>query len=490
MKSIRWKLILTSVLVVFVPIYLLNRYAIQFFDRFTRKALEEQMIHEAYIVGEQYKSMVLGARTNEVDTEEHEFTRLLQAYEPEVEAQLCVVSTNGLILFDSHTNSLVGADVSARREIRKALAGKYGARSSLTADRQYMFYYVALPVKQSNEVVAVAYVFRHTGPIVGAIKRMVANQQLAAAGALVLAVLIATMLAQTLTYRLRKLTRAAVAFAKGIAPWNEQVRGRDEIGELGRAMMTMASELENRNRYNRDFVSTVVHELKTPLTVVKGTIEILEDGAADQRTTRQKFLANMRYEVDRMIRMVWELAELTKLDIEMLRGQKEKVEYCQFVREVAERLAPTFDQAHAKFELIIPEKKITAVILPGCIEQVISNLLENAFRYTPLKGSVELQVEEGSDHTVITSVRDTGCGIAPANLSKIFDRFFTTEPKDKPGHVHSGLGLAIAKSIIERTSILDKPELGTKSCLILRVSVCAFKDHKCQCFIRTHQFEA
>ena len=443
MRSIRWKLILTSLLVVFVPIYLLNRYAIDFFDRFTRQALEEEMADVAFITGEQYKTMVLAGDRPAA------FDQLLKLYEPVVEASLCLLATNGVVLFDSGTNSMAGTDLSTRPEVCRALGGSYGARASLTPDRRYMYYYVALPVKQSNDVVAVAYVFRHTAPIVGAIKRMAADQRLVGTIALLVAALIATVLAQTLTHRLRKLTKSVVAYAKGTAPWNGQIRGHDEIGELAGAMNSMAAELDQRNQYNREFVSTVMHELKTPLTAVKGTMEILEDGAAEDPHARRRFLANVRYEVDRIIRLVSELNELSKLEVETLRGQKEPVDYCQFIREVAERIEPTFDEPRATLRVIVPKSSLAAMIVPGRIEQVISNLLENSFRYTPPAGSVELRVEEAPDHSIVTSVCDTGCGIAPANLEKVFDRFFTTELKNKPGHPHSGLGLAIAKTIVE-----------------------------------------
>ena len=449
MKSIRWKLVLTSLLVVFVPIWLLNRYALDFFDRFTRTALEKSMIDDAFIIGEQYKTLVLAAPTNTVAEATEEYGRLLRVYGPQAEARLCLLDTNGVVLFDSDRASMVGEDLSARREIRKALGGRYGARAARTPDRQYMYYYVALPVERSNDTVAVAYVMRHTAPIIGALKRMVVNQRLAATLALVVAALIAIVLAQTLTRRLRALTKAAVAFAKGAAAWPAPARGRDEIGELGRAMDQMATELEKRNRSSREFVAAAVHELKTPLTAVKGTVEILEDGAADDPETRRRFLANIRYETERMIRLVGELNELGKLDVESLRGQTEPVDYGAFVRAVADRLAPTFEEPHAVLRLNLPEKTITVRIVPGRIEQVIANLLDNAFRYSPASGEVELRVAEGVEGAVWTSVRDTGSGIAPANLAKVFDRFFTTEPKDQPGHPHSGLGLAIAKSIIE-----------------------------------------
>jgi len=92
-----------------------------------------------------------------------------------------------------------------------------------------------------------------------------------------------------------------------------------------------------------------------------------------------------------------------------------------------------------EFKAVIPETPITVTILPGRIEQVIDNLLENAFRYTGPEGTVELIVKEDPDRSVITIVRDTGRGIAHSNIDKIFDRFFTTEPVDRE-NLRSGLG--------------------------------------------------
>ena len=476
MKSIRWKIILTSMAVVFVPIYLLNRHAVEFFDLFTRTALEKQMVDTAFIAAEQYKLMVLRP-TAEDPVADAEFDHLIKIYGPQIEAEICLVSGTGVVLFDSGTNSLVGQDISSRREISKALQGDYGHRWELTPDRQYIYYYVALPIHEDDtgEVVGVSYVFRHTAPIIHAIKQIYADQRLATASALGVAVLIAAILAQTLTRRLRKLTKASVAFAQGTAPFETDIKGRDEIGELGGAMKQMAAEIEKRNHYNRDFISTVMHELKMPLTAIKGAAELLEQGAAENPAARGKFISNIRFEVDRMVRMVAELAELTKLDVEVLRGQKETVDYVQFVREVAERLEPTFDQHHAEFRVVLPEKNIPVKLLAGRVEQVISNLLENAFRYTPVTGSVELRVEEGPEQNVITRIRDTGCGISSSNLDKVFDRFFTTEPKDKPKDYGSGLGLAIAKSIVENHggTIWVETEAGKGACFSFSLPVAA-----------------
>jgi signal transduction histidine kinase len=98
---------------------------------------------------------------------------------------------------------------------------------------------------------------------------------------------------------------------------------------------------------------------------------------------------------------------------------------------------------------VLPDEPIYTAIVPGRIEQVLVNLVENATRYTPTDGHIEIRVEPGPAGMVTTRVQDSGSGISAPNLPKVFDRFFTTEPKDQRKSYGSGLGLAIAKSIVE-----------------------------------------
>ena len=473
MRSIRLKLVLASFLVVAVPAYLLNRYAIRAFDRFTSKALEEEMIGHAFMVGEQYKAMVLGLGDGGVRGLEQEFSALLRTYGPQVQSRLMLVSPDGGVLFDSQEGNAVGQDVSARREIAKAMSGRYGANWELVADQSLVFYYSALPIKHDGRLVGIAYVTRHTSQITKAIGKMVRNQRLAMLLAVLFAALVSAVMAQTMTRRLRRLSRAATDYARGDAPFAVSVGGRDEIGELGRSVADMASEIERRNEYNRDFVSAVMHELKTPVTAIKGAAEVLQEGAADDPDARAKFLSNIRYEADRLTRIVGELTELTKLDVETLRGQKHEVDYVECVREIVDRLLPTFEGEHADFDLSLPDGKIPVHIVPGRIDQVIANLVDNALRYTPVSGRVELRVvRDGGE--VLTSVQDTGPGIPIASQEKVFDKFYTTERRDVPRDFGSGLGLAIAKSIVEnhqgRIRVESTPGQGARFTFSLPVA--------------------
>lgn len=449
MNSIRWKLILMSALLVLLPVYFLNHYAIDAFDRFTRKAQEEEMISHAMMLGEQYKVMVLGLGESGKGGLDADFRNMVRMSGPKLNSHFTILTPDGRVYAASGSNRIADGAPEQLPEIAKAMSGGYGARNALTEDREYMYYYVALPVLNGNELVAVVHVARNTGPIIKAIQRMTRNQRIAMVSALSAAMLASAVLALTLTRRLRRLTKATMAYARGNATMDLRIRGRDEIGELARAVNHMAAEIEKRSRYNRDLISTVMHELRAPLTAIKGACEILDQGAAANTKSRGKFLSNIAFEAERMTRMVRQLGELTRLDTEDLRGRKEAVDYVDTVRRIMERLAPAAHPGSAPISISLPGESIPVRLIPGRIQQVIANLLENAVRYTPADGRIEITVEPGPGRCVTTRVRDTGRGIADANIGRLFDRFFTTEPKDRAIAYGSGLGLAIAKSIVE-----------------------------------------
>jgi len=469
-RSLRWKLILTSLLVVFIPIYLLNRYAIVFFDRFTRTDLERHLTHYAYIVGELYKRQTA---PDPADAAAADFVQLLRDIAREIDARVQVLSIEGRVLYDSAPEPETGADLSARPEIAEARTGAYSARARLTDDRRYMYYYIARPIKnETKDVLGVVYLRRHTGPIITAIREMVANQRMATYLALAAAALTAAVLALTLTRRLRALMRRTRDFAAGRSALGPPLRGKDEIAELGRAIHRMAGEIEARSRYNRDFIRATMHELRTPLTAIRGAAEVLESGASEEPRARKRFLGNIRFQCDRLMQLAGDLRALTEVDSDARRAPRETVDYAAFVRATVDRLSDTFPEPRARLELDLPDERIPVRLAPGRMEQVLANLLDNAFRYTPPDGLVTITVRAAQGHAV-TAVRDSGCGIPPSHLDRVFDRFFTTVRHDHPLDYGSGLGLAIVRTILRHHDgqIRVESEPGKGACFTFDLPV-------------------
>lgn len=462
MRSMRWKLLVTTLVVVYIPVYLLNRYTLTVFDRFTSRMQEETMLGYARILGEQVRLATAGGAASAPAAPVPEapappapppgLAALLRAAADRVQARFSYASSDGTLLADSAPEAALGIDLSALPEIASARQGRHAARWSVTDDRRYVYYFVAHPVLREGRVIGIVHVTQHTSHIIQTILQIKRDQRLMMLAALVGALALSALVAQTMTRRLRRLTQAVRRHAAGQAPLDVAFRGRDEIAELGGALTELTLELEKRNRYNRDFLSRVMHELRIPITAIAGATEVLGDRAeAADPAQREKFLRNITIEADRMRRMVEGLNELTSLETDSARSLPDVLDYVACVRGIVERLQPAFAEPHVRIEVRLPAEPLYVHGLPGRLEQVFANLLENALRYTPPAGAVSVTVVPHGPR-VLTTVSDTGCGIPPALLERICEPLFTTEPSDRPKTYGRGLGLAIVKSIVEMHS--------------------------------------
>ncbi len=437
--SIRWKIALLCIALSVVPLFFFQRYTVRVFDGFTRKMHEEKMIDYAHVIGDDYR------RQFEAGTADPGFTSRLQDYERRFGARLRIIDTGGIVIYDSSDARETGQDVSHHRDMQRALEGRYGARTSLTPDRQLFFYHIALPVLDSNgDLIAVASVQAHTRDITRAIKAIARDYRIAMAIVAALAILAAIILSWTLTYRLRNLTRAIQSFAKGETRFSFNTRGHDEIARLSMAFKETAEEINTISTRQSQMFESTVHQLKTPLTAIKGAADIIRDDP-DTPDTRERFLGNIQISADRLLAMINRLGELSRLKTEELRGSKESVAYHAFLNEVIQRNYPS---PSTPISLELPDTEVMLLINPERVEQVIVNLLDNALRHTPPEGTITIGTQQENGF-LVTTVEDTGSGIEATDLDCVFDQFFTTVPRDQAATGGTGLGLSIARSIIE-----------------------------------------
>lgn len=439
--SLRWKIAVLCLLLAASPVFFLSRRAVRIFDGFTRRMFEEQMIDYATVVAAEYLQL------REAGGPPEAFAARLQAYQKRFRARLQVVGTDGAVRFDSDPDPAAEAGLAGRREVDRALEGRYGARTELSPDRQLFFYHIALPIRDGGgEVIGAARVSANTRDITRAIAGIAREYRRVMLAMLAISGAAAFLFSHTLTRRMRALVRDMTGFAEGQTALAPQPGGRDEIGELGRAFGRMASEIRRHSERQRSLLASTTHELKTPVAAIKGAVEMLRDGGAlEDPAACRRFLDNLDISSDRLLRRVEQLVALSNLKTEELRGRKTVTEYAAFVRETVERLYPS---PPASLALELPDGLPPIPMIPERIEQVLANLLENAMRYTPPGGTVTVSVRrEGGG--VATTVRDTGCGIEPADLPRVFEQFFTTVPKRGLKEYGSGLGLAIVQSIVQ-----------------------------------------
>lgn len=221
----------------------------------------------------------------------------------------------------------------------------------------------------------------------------------------------------------------------------------DEIGDLSRAMRNMTDALLYRIDENKTFAADVAHEIKNPLTSLRSAVESL--GYVNDEASRQALLEVIRSDVDRLDRLVTDISNASRLEGELVRDTVEDIDISSLLQEMLQNYKAQSQNSGVefKFESAVGDCQIQG--LPGRLEQVFSNLVSNALSFVPDEdGWVKIALGYSQDRALLVEVSDNGPGIPEANLSDIFERFYSERPEVQFGE-HSGLGLAISKQIVE-----------------------------------------
>ncbi len=241
--------------------------------------------------------------------------------------------------------------------------------------------------------------------------------------------------------------------SEDVEKWAEQRKAEIEI-------------LKENEIYRKEFLQNLAHEFKTPIFAIQGYVDTLLDGAMEQPDIRKKFLENASRNIDRLVNLMNDLDEISKLESGEQLLYKQNFIIQDLIKEVFESLSIKMMQKH-----------ITCSIKKGCeapvavfadkekIRQVLINLAENAFKYGKTDGNIVASVYRTDGEHVLTEISDDGIGIEEEHLSRIFERFYRTDAarsRDKGG---TGLGLAICKHIIEAHGqsihVRSTPDIGT-----------------------------
>jgi signal transduction histidine kinase len=354
-----------------------------------------------------------------------------------------------VVVVDASGRSL-GGDLSVPPTVRRALDGDID--TGTTGNQEYL----GVPVVRQNAVVGAVYLANQFegGGLLGAVRSTARLFRsfwwqflLAGAVAAFIALFLARILARGMTQPLRDMAGAARRMARGDYATTVQVRSRDEVGQLAAAFNRMAGEMEGLERLRRDLVANVSHELKTPISALRAHMENLLDGVEEPNP---KLLEVMLQQADRLTRLVDQLLDLSRMESGDLALSLEPVQLGRLV-----------DRVLSEVSVARPERARTLAVrndvpadLPPVeadqerIHQVLFNLLDNAFRFTPDGGSVRVRAALANGWCEV-SVEDTGPGIPREHLPLVFERFYRVDPSRSREDGGTGIGLAIARSIVE-----------------------------------------
>ncbi|MBR5521067.1 MAG: HAMP domain-containing histidine kinase [Oscillospiraceae bacterium] len=242
---------------------------------------------------------------------------------------------------------------------------------------------------------------------------------------------------------LRNIENTAAKISKGEFDVRIENTYNDEIGQLCDTINNMASELGRTDEIKNEFISSVSHELRTPLTAIKGWAETLN--AAPDRETVSKGTQVILTETERLYAMVENLLDFSRLQQSELKFTKEKLDLVAEIGDVAIMFGPRCRQNSIRLEYDEPEDIIPVFADKNRLRQVMVNLLDNAIKYTPIGGKIEIIINNNKKQgTVSVSVTDNGKGIHPDDIDKVTQKFY----KGKGAKRGSGIGLALVKEII------------------------------------------
>jgi histidine kinase len=259
------------------------------------------------------------------------------------------------------------------------------------------------------------------------------------------AILVSLIFSRSITSAVHAMTAASQRIAEGHYGERVKIRGADELGQLAGRFNQMAEKLEQVESMRRRLIGDVTHELRTPLTAIKGSVEGLMDGVLPgTEDTYQE----IHREAERLNRLVDDLQELSRVEAHAYELDLRELDVSALIKTVTKRMQSQFDEKRVMLTTNLPAQSIYVHADEDRIVQVLTNLVGNALNYTPTGGQVTISVESAGKQARF-SIRDTGIGIPLEHLPHIFDRFYRVDKSRSRAHGGSGIGLTIAKHLVE-----------------------------------------
>jgi two-component system, OmpR family, phosphate regulon sensor histidine kinase PhoR len=263
-----------------------------------------------------------------------------------------------------------------------------------------------------------------------------------------------------------KASKKEEMYYKYILPGKSIDEVREDVEKWAMQRRAEIDVLRNNEAYRKEFLQNLAHEFKTPIFAIQGYVDTLLSGALDNKDVNKKFLENASRNVDRMVTLVNDLDEISRLESGEQPLHRQVFIIQDLIREVYESLS--IKSTTENIQTIIKkgcELPITVVADKEKIRQVLINLTDNAIKYGKQNGNVTAGIYATDDSTVLIELSDDGIGIAEEHLPRIFERFYRTDRGRSRDVGGTGLGLAICKHIIEAHGqimhVRSKPNVGT-----------------------------
>lgn len=473
------RILLSIFLIVGVGFYLmtydiLESVRIRYLESVEESLVDQAVLLSTIVASDMAEGVFSAANLHKLFDETYARKFVAQIYQLKktgVDTRVYITDNLGFVIFDSTGKADKGTDFSQWRDVYLTLRGQYGARSSRDDPRQEesSVLYVAAQLIVGNEIIGALTVAKPTTSINHFI--LMARQQIIRRSILItgLVIVLSVFVIVTITKPIKILTRYANDIRDGKKAVLPKL-DKSEIGDMGRAFENMREALENR-KYVERYVQTLTHEIKSPVSAIKGAAELLEEEMPKEQ--QKIFLENIKSESERIKRLVDRMLDLSSIENMKTLTKVKTVYFHDLVKELTERLAPVLSGKQIKLVNETPEG-ILIEADPFLIKQAISNLIQNSVDFSSPNDRVKISAKQ-TDNQLVFKVEDQGPGIPEFAIKKVFEKFFSLQRPDN-GKKSTGLGLNFVKEIAElhrgEVQLANLPDnKGTCATLTLPVSI-------------------
>ncbi len=462
--SIRFRLTATFLVIILAVMLIISLFLYNTLERYHMNNLVEHLERSGHLASEFLEGHLRG----QIDT--IRLSSLAENISRQAGARVLFIDEQGSVVGDSvRVGGLINQTLE-HPDVESALAGEVSSSTAYSERIEHHIKQMAIPVEdEENTVVGVIFLSTSLEDVY----QTLADIRIFLFLATILAMAVvgggSVLLARRFSDPLQELTAAAKRMSEGKLDQHIEFQSNDEIGRLAEQFNIMAKRLNYYTSNLKKFAADVAHEVRTPLTTMSLLTKSLREHEMDLNQQKE-FIEDLDSELDRLVALVNDLLELSKLE-------KDEVEYEEvtmnlLLRDIVRENHFRFTRAGLQLNAEIPEQYLNVHAVPSQLRQVMANLLDNAFNYTPSGGTVTVFLYQ-EDSEIITAVCDDGAGIPEDDQDFIFERFFRVERARSREGGGTGLGLAIVSEIVTQHNgrVWVESEEGAGSCFYFALPV-------------------
>jgi len=384
-----------------------------------------------------------------------------------VDLSIYVTDARGIVLFDSDSRETIGQDFSMWRDVKRTLEGEYGARIRRDPNNPDApaALFVAAPVRVSGQIAGVLTVMKPTTNIAAFVGKASPRMFRLIAVSVAAAIVLGLIMSMWVNQQVGRLTSYANDVREGRRVPFPKLAGT-ELKTMGIAFEKMREALAGR-AYVEQYVEALTHEIKSPISAIRGAAEIMEDASIPPEQ-RARFFANIQHETRRIEELVDRMLKLTELEARRALGSRAPVALAPLVRMIVEGAEPALAKKRLQINVDVADR----IAVPGdslLLDLAVSNLVENAIDFSPKGGRIAVTCNPKSNGFELC-VDDEGPGIPDFARTRVFEKFFSLE-RPETGKKSTGLGLNFAKEVAElhggSVDVNNLPEGGLRARLVL-----------------------